>query len=434
MLRRGSKYLKKCTFLLQTQNRSFLTNEYKCEAAWSEQKSSPVLRNVNLNDFYTTLSQNFTSKGVISAIDVDVFANAVRDPAYLEELKDLLFKLRLSAETGNTLESTYHATVRNYIEFGNIQDLIHILKNPLNYGIFLDDITANILLDKLVTSNNYELAANVAGLIMLQEEFSNEITCALSQYACYKYLTALSGVPLEETPKQEEKKKIEEIKIRVKFIRNFYYDDHFDIKDLPTLSGKTLAWISKRNKENVNDNLQIIGWLHYKKYDKLLTLCEDLNKSKSFKVYEEVLKLIEKHMESCEKETLEKCSSLLKLCPKTELVLEDSIKNLIEDAINKIQKRDISTYQMLFQTWEKKREEKLKEQLQRLKRVQRIAEIEEKQKELKVEEQKLWFFENEDKIDLEIENKQKLENEVKTSSKDKSDENYIPPEILPKRK
>lgn len=55
---------------------------------------------------------------------------------------------------------------------------------------------------------------------------------------------------------------------------------------------------------------------------------------------------------------------------------------------------------------------------------------------MKEEEQKLWFFENEDKIDLEIEEKEKLVDKStskKTATKT-SDDNYIPPEILPKRK
>lgn len=62
--------------------------------------------------------------------------------------------------------------------------------------------------------------------------------------------------------------------------------------------------------------------------------------------------------------------------------------------------------------------------------------IEAKQKELLVDEQKLWFFENEESIDLQIEEKEELEDNsvTKKVAQQKSDENYIPPEILPKRK
>lgn len=61
--------------------------------------------------------------------------------------------------------------------------------------------------------------------------------------------------------------------------------------------------------------------------------------------------------------------------------------------------------------------------------------IQQKQSLMSDKEQKLWFFEHEEEIDLQIEEKEQL---VETSNTKKtintSDENYIPPEILPKRK
>ncbi|XP_026491712.2 uncharacterized protein LOC113397532 [Vanessa tameamea] len=425
-------------FVLSKQ--TFLTNEYKCTEAWNTQTASPLLTKVNLHDFYNILDQNYSSKGVISAIDVDIFANAVKDPAYLDELKDLLHKLRLSAETGNTLESTNHATIRNFIEFGNLQDLVQILKDPLSFGLFLDFYSANILLDKLITTQNYELGANVASLIMLQEDFSNEITNTLCQYVCFKHLTDYKVTPIEPPPQEEKNKKKEEIKIRVKFLRNPYFDDHFDITDLQILSGKTLAWISKTVNDNVSCNLQLIGWLFYKKYEKLLSLCEEFASMKTFKLYTEVIDFIKRESENVEddvKELLLKSIKILDKASFADIKLEESIKIAIENAINKKQNKDIMEQKELFKNWESIREIKLEEQSKRLDRTKRMKLVEEKQKQLQVEEQKLWFFENEENIDLQIEEKEQLEDTVTKSKKvaqQITDENYIPPVILPKRK
>lgn len=62
--------------------------------------------------------------------------------------------------------------------------------------------------------------------------------------------------------------------------------------------------------------------------------------------------------------------------------------------------------------------------------------IQEKQKELNEQEQKLWFFENEDAIDLQIEEKEELVEKPtdKKSTSKKADEDYIPPEIRPQKK
>ncbi|XP_075972841.1 uncharacterized protein LOC142974411 [Anticarsia gemmatalis] len=425
-----------CPLIIQ--KKTFLSNDYKCNEAWNSLNASPIINKINLQDFYNVVDINHSSKGVISAIDVDIFANAVKDSSHLEELKDLLYKLRLSAETGNMLESTRHATVRNYIEFGEIEELVGILKDPLNFGVFLDDYSANILLDKLITSSNYELAANVASTIMLQEEFNNDITCTLCQYACYKYV--LGYIPPEPAPPVQKSKKVEEIKIRVKYLRNPYFDDHFDIKDTYTLSGKTLAWISERSSDNLNNNLQIIGWLVYKKYDNLLNTCEKFSKSGSFTVYKEVLELLQKESANANEESkpvIENCISILnKVEVKSDASLEDLIKIAIEDAINKSHKNDIAEQEKLYKSWAQLREEKLEEQTKRLDRARRIQLIEEKQKEMKETEQKLWFFENEEQIDLQIEEKEKLEDksEKKETTTETVNSNYVPPEIKPKRK
>ncbi|KAI8440172.1 hypothetical protein MSG28_001563 [Choristoneura fumiferana] len=437
MIRNLRKIPLKPNYILYIQKQTFLTNEYQCNGAWNNQISSSVLSKVNLHDFFNTVDQTYATKGVISAIDVDVFANSVKEPVYLDELKELLHKLRLSAETGNTLDSTLHATVRNYIEFGNIEELIQILKDPLNYGVFLDEYTANILLNKLLVSQNYEQAANVASVVMLQEDFSNDITCTLCQYACYKYIS--EHTPPKPTPTEEKPKKVEELKIRVKFLRNPYNDDHFDIKDTLIATGKTLVWISEKSSNNLNNNLQIIGLFAFKKYDKLLALSEEVSKTSSSKIFTEVIDLLKKKSDTVEAEAkaiVDKCVSMLSSVSSAEVSLEESLKNAIENAINKNHNKDITSQEQLFKSWVKIREVKLQEQARRLDRAKRVEFIQKKQKQMTEEEQKLWFFETEEQIDLQIEEKEKLENTTTTKKKQlqKSDENYIPPEILPKRK
>lgn len=323
--------------------RNFLTNDYKCTDSWETINSSPIINKINLNDFYNQLDINYSSKGSISAIDVDIFAHAVKETDHLDELKDLLHKLRLSAETGSMLESTHHATIRNFIKFGYIQELVDLLKDPLNFGVFLDNYTANILLNLLLKSEKYELAAKVSSLVMLQEEFTNELTCSLCQFACYKYITTY--IPPDPAPAADpKKKKVEEVKIRIKFLRNPYFDDHFDIQDSLVLAGKTLAWVSDQGNDNLNNNLQIIGWMIYKKYDKLLAFCDGLTSLPSTKIFPEVIQLLEKEkcINSENAESFDKCIAILsKIEQNSEVNLEESLKIMIENAINKVQIEDI---------------------------------------------------------------------------------------------
>lgn len=78
------------------------------------------------------------------------------------------------------------------------------------------------------------------------------------------------------------------------------------------------------------------------------------------------------------------------------------------------------------------RETKLTEELDRLNRARRLADIEKLRVDMEKEEEKLWFFENEDKIDLKIDSK-KIYYPKRWFGKKKKprvvDAGYVPPEI-----
>lgn len=88
--------------------------------------------------------------------------------------------------------------------------------------------------------------------------------------------------------------------------------------------------------------------------------------------------------------------------------------------------------------WDQIRETKLSEELERVNRYQRLREIERITSEMAEKEERLWFFENEDKIDLEIEkNELAAESEKptyvpKVNTKE-IDATYVPPEVGAKR-
>lgn len=88
----------------------------------------------------------------------------------------------------------------------------------------------------------------------------------------------------------------------------------------------------------------------------------------------------------------------------------------------------------IYDLWSTIRETRLNEELDRVNRFRRVRELERITAEMAEKEERLWFFENEDKIDLEIERNENEElkkgpvREKKTNKRD-IDENYVPPEI-----
>lgn len=461
--------------------RTFLSEAYQLKEAWNSRLGSPILQKINLDSFFYELDLKFNQNKKVSAIDIDIFANKVTNDTAVDELSDVLFKLRKTEEATNILDSTSHAFIRNMLDHDLIEPLIQILDNRLGYGIFLDDFTANLVLDQLLKSGRHLEAARVATIQMTQEDFSNPITRALSLLACIKYVYDPEGLkvfddlkPKEESQESKEaqqqqtgpkkKKKPEEIKIRVRFLRNPYFDDHFDLRDSQHLVGKTLWYIGRELQAPLGSNIRLLGLALYQKYDRALKV---LGETKGTEVYKPVVDKINELLggvsEEQRSEDFEAFKTAVEGIGSTHKVVEADLEKMATELCQKAvanneaneieQQKKVKCFWLIFITcrvpktsrivfqiysaWIEIRQKKLEEEIERLTRVERLKNIEKLTEEMKAEEQRLWFFENEEKIDLAIEDKRVFYRKRwfgKKKTPRVVDENYVPPEIEKRRK
>lgn len=283
--------LRRCTQLTHTNHvRHFLSDAYKCSLSWENRLQSPILQQIDAEKFFHELERKFNRAGKICAIDMDIFANKLSDNTMLSQLSEIMHKFRLTAEAGNVLDSTSHAIIRNYLDHGNndLESLFIMLDDRLSYGVFLDPFTTNLLLDKLLRLKDYRMAAKVSTYLMLQEDFTNPINRVLSLYACYKYLanaepfedmfkavpvdgegggeSAAAQVNAAKPAKGKKREKIEEVRIRINYIRNPYFDDHFDLRNSHHLVGKTFLAIARHLNGTVANSVRLIGYTYYEKF------------------------------------------------------------------------------------------------------------------------------------------------------------------------
>lgn len=66
--------------------------------------------------------------------------------------------------------------------------------------------------------------------------------------------------------------------MRVKYLRNPYFDDHFDLRDPKLLVGKTLATLGATFPDPVGWTYQLVGWGMYRKWDKAIRTLEQILK------------------------------------------------------------------------------------------------------------------------------------------------------------
>lgn len=422
--------------------RSFLSESYKCTDSWNQRLTSPVLQNINPVNFYYELEQKFQNYGKVSPVDIDILASKISEGGDIDALSDLVHKHRLTEETSNTLDSTGHSLIRACLDQFQIDELLHILDDRLNYGVFLDSFTANLSLDGLIKNKDFKSAARVATLVMLQEDFDNKITRALALYACVKYLQkpepfkeapAPPPAPVETEPKT--KKKVEEIKVRVKFLRNPYFDDHFDLTDDKALVGKTLVMVGALIPGTLGNSAQLLGYGLYGKYEKG---CEFLAKVGS-DVHVDAVEMLKTFLEAVKIEDNENFTNFYQkvneLAGKSTNSFESDASNFVNSMVAEHEAADIEQQKKIYSEWCELRHQRLKEELDRLQRRKRVEDIDRINKSLIDEEQKLWFFENEDKIDLLIDSKKIFYHKRWFGKKKKPrtvDEGYVPPEVQKK--
>ncbi len=284
-----------------------------------------------METFYYDLDTKFQQQKDVSAIDLDIYANKITDGNHIEEVADLMHKLRLTSETGNALESTGHAIIRNYLEHNQIEPLINVLNHRLDFGVFLDYFSANLVLDKLIEEKKFKAGARIATIFALQENFENPITNYFSLYACYKFLSNLEPFDdlVEPVVEVQPKKKKEEIKIRVDFLRNEFFDNHFDIKNTNHLIGKTFLYLADEIQDPLLANsIKLLGYCLYEKYEEANKLLES---KKEF--YKEIVDIIKKVGENVEDES---AGQFFNSCGQLSGLVEGNVSDVIEKSLKEV--------------------------------------------------------------------------------------------------
>ncbi len=73
----------------------------------------------------------------------------------MEQLEELLHQFRRTPQTVSTLDSTHHAVVRSCISEGRSDNLMRMLDDPLNFGLFPDNYSLVFMLNHFLLAENW---------------------------------------------------------------------------------------------------------------------------------------------------------------------------------------------------------------------------------------------------------------------------------------
>lgn len=420
-------------------SRTLLSDAYYCRDAWNQRLEDPVLRNVDVDKYFVDLSKKFGSKTKASAVDVDIYLNKITNKDYAVEFENVLHRLRRSRNSADTLPSTPAAAVRFFMDSGQYDVLLKILQNRLDYGVFPDCYSSNLLMDTFLEQGNHRDATKVAIQMMLQEDVGNAVSRILGVYACHMYLREPKPEPWDPNPpaaaEKDDDDDDEEIYVRVPNITNPFFDDHFDLNEPNHLIGKTLVLFCDGVDDLLHRSYYLVGLGLYQKWQKAAEFLEaatakgggaefvtrsavdmfrtELTREGGLAEEDDVRKRLETALSALEP----RCSTA-----DLHALASETLEKIAE-----LEAADIQAQKRNFVSWREQRQRALEEQTTLFLRQQTIEAIRARKKELGEKEELLYAFENWDQIEMKMAEVQADMDEL--ADKENVQEEYIPPEV-----
>jgi len=373
-------------------SRSIVSQNFKLKEEWDSRLSAPVFKKINMGEYFFALDKKFTQENRGSAIDVDIFANNVSNDSQAEHMEELLYKLRRTPHTVHTPASTHHAAVRAMLDFGDPQNLVKMLDDRMNYGIFLDEFSSVLALDELLELGETKAAARCASQLMLQEE-DYPLPCALGNLACWRYIAAGREDPWfypDEIAVDENPDEV--IRVKVKVVPNNYNDQHFDLRDPDKILGKTLIHFNSDGTDTVTRSLLILGHhLHGDESEVVRLMGEG-----------EVAEAVLERIGAADSECLKSAAASAK---SANVSIEKELLDRVSKLEGSVSSDLISRQKEHYTSWITEREEELNRQYAKMRRTARIEAISQTKADLAKTEEKLFFFDNLDRYEMEKEEK-----------------------------